>query len=302
MHLDPWNAAMTAWGLVTTLRAPEALVRAFVAHHLALGATQLWLYFDDPHDPAYDAVAHIPGVNATRCSQGHWQAIARQRPAKIENRQTRNAQVAYAACPLPWLGHVDIDEYLWPARPVGDLLHDVPPDVAMLRMEPYEAMQDAGHPDAAPRLFRGALKERHADLRTAILGSYADVLPQAMLSHVVGKAMFRTAIAGLSMRLHGAFLNGVRQPGPAFSRDMVLLHCHAQGKAAWRDALEFRLTRGAYQYQPALQSYLAAADSDELDRFYRETQVLTLEKQALLRSAGRLIEADLVAGPFASGR
>jgi Glycosyl transferase family 2 len=290
---------MTAWGLVTTVRAPEALVRAFVTHHLSLGAAQLWLYFDDPDDPAFDTIAAIPGVVATRCSADYWHAIARQRPTKIENRQTRNAQAAYAACTLPWLGHVDVDEYLWPTRPVADLLADVPPDLVMLRMEPFEAMQDAERPGAPPRLFRGSLKDRHASLRGEILGRYAEILPNAMLSHSVGKAMFRTGITGMSLRLHGAFLNGTRLRGPAFSRDMVLLHCHAQDQSAWGEALEFRLTRGAYQYQPALQAFLAAASPDELDLFWRETQVLTPEKQAQLRGAGRLVEADLLTGPFA---
>jgi hypothetical protein len=115
----------------------------------------------------------------------------------------------------------------------------------------------------------------------------------------VGKAIFRTGVAGLSLRLHGAFLNGSRLRGPAFSREIVLLHCHAQNKAAWRDALDFRLTRGAYQYQPALQAFLAGASPDELDLFWRETQILSPEKQALLRGAGRLVEADLLTGPFA---
>ena len=288
---------MTGWGLVTTLRAPTPLVLGFIRHHLALGAAQLWLYFDDPDDPAYDAVASIPGVVATRCSQDHWQEVDGRRPDKIEKRQTRNAQTAYAACPLPWLGHVDVDEYLWPARPVADLLDAVAPDVAMLRMEPFEAMQDADHPHAPPRLFRGPLKTVHAGIRTAILGPYADVLPEAMLSHSVGKAMFRTGIARLSLRLHGAFLDGERLRGPAFCPDMVLLHCHAQDQQAWRDALEFRLTRGAYQYQPALQSFLASATAEELDRFYRHTQILTQEKQVILQKAGRLVKADLAAGP-----
>ena len=290
---------MTAWGLGTTVRASEAMIRAFVTHHLALGATQLWLYFDDPDDPAFDAIAAIAGVVATRCSAQHWQTLAGMRPARIENRQTRNAQAAYGACTLPWLGHVDIDEYLWPASPVADVLDAVPPDVAMLRMEPFEAMQDADHPAASPRLFRGPLKDRHAHLRAPVLGRFANVFPEAMLSHSVGKALFRTHVAGLSPRLHGAFLNGVRLRGPAFSRDMVLLHCHTQDQAAWRAALEYRLTRGAYQYRPDLQSYLAAADADELGHFYRETQVLTREKQAMLRGAGRLVEADLAAGPSA---
>ena len=44
--------AAPSWGTVTTLRAPLAVVLAFVAHHRAAGAAEVWLFFDDPADPA----------------------------------------------------------------------------------------------------------------------------------------------------------------------------------------------------------------------------------------------------------
>lgn len=292
---------MMDWGLVTTVRAPQAQVLAFVDHHLGLGAARLWLYFDDPDDPAFDAVAARPQVIATRCSGAYWQTIARRRPEKVETRQTRNAQAAYAACELPWLGHVDIDEFLWPTRPVSQLLAKVPPEDVMLRMEPFEAMHDPDRLAGPPRIFRAALRARHAALRPAILGRYAPILPEAMLSHSVGKAFFRSGIADLSLRLHGAFRHGERVKGPAFNPEIALLHCHAQDRAAWSSALEFRLTRGAYQYQPALQAFLQAASPAEIDHFYDETQTLTPHKKEVLLAAGRLIEADLTTGPVALG-
>jgi Glycosyl transferase family 2 len=292
---------MTSWGLVTTLRAPKALVMAFVDHHLALGAARLWLYFDDPDDPAYDAVAALPCISATRCGPDHWEKITKRRPDKVENRQSRNAQDAYAGCPLPWIGHVDVDEFIWPARPVSAFLDAVPQTEPMLRMEPFEAMHDLAQPDGPPRAFRGALKARHADLRPAILGRYAETLPEGMLSHSVGKAFFRTGIPGLSLRLHGAFRDGARVPGPPFTPGIALLHCHAQDLSTWQAALAFRLTQGAYQYQPALQAFLQSAEAAEIARFYTETQTLTPEKEALLIGAKRLILADLAHPPRGAG-
>ncbi len=292
---------MTTWGLVTTVRAPQAQVLAFVDHHLSLGAARLWLYFDDPEDPAFDAVAALPRIMATRCSPSYWEKIAKQRPDKVENRQSRNAQNAYAACDLSWIGHIDVDEFLWPARAMTAVLDAVPRHEIMLRMEPFEAMHDPAQPDGPPRTFRGALQARDAALRSQILGKYCDILPKGMLSHAVGKALFRSSIPGLSLRLHGAFQNGARVAGPAFAPDIALLHCHAQDRAAWLNALEFRLTRGAYQYQPALQAFLQSSDPAEIARFYQETQILTPRKEALLRAAKRLIRADLTRPPNAQG-
>lgn len=282
------------WGLVATVKAPPEKLLAFVAWHLDLGATRLWLFFDDPADPAHDLVAAHPQITAIRCDDDHW-ARLKSRPDRHQNRQSKNAQAAYKGCRLPWIGHIDVDEFLWPAAPVGEILATLPPDQATLRMEPHEAMHDPALPDDiyTARAFRGPLKPRHAHLRVPVLGGYAKVLPEGHLSHTNGKSFFRTGIPGLSPRLHGAFHNGERLPGPPFDPRLRLLHFHAQDRAAWEKALPFRLSRGAYQYHPDLQALLSAAGPEETAYFYQRTQTLTPDAAAMLRSEGRLIEADL---------
>ncbi len=285
------------WGLVATVKAAPEKVAAFVAHHLSLGAARIWLYFDDPDDAAFDLVARIPQVTATRCDTDHWERL-RTRPERHQNRQSRNAQAAYKACLLPWIGHVDVDEFLWPSRPgetVAGILGTLPPDQLTLRMEPFEAMHDPSLPDDVftARLFRGPLKQRFAHLREPVLGSYAAILPEGHLSHTNGKSFFRTGIQQLSPRLHGAFLNGERLSGPAFDRRLRLLHFHAQDREAWLNALPFRLTRGAYQYHAEMQAHLANAGPEEIGFFYDRTQLLTADLASLLTGEGRLVEADL---------
>lgn len=286
------------WGLVATVKAPPEKVAAFVAHHLSLGAARIWLYFDDPADPAAEPLSRLPRVTATRCNDGHWERL-RGRPDRHQNRQSKNAQAAYKACLLPWLGHVDVDEFLWPSPPgprtVAEILGSLPPGQTTLRMEPFEAMHDPALPDDifTARLFRGPLKQRFAHLRQPVLGAYADILPEGHLSHTNGKSFFRTGIPGLSPRLHGAFLKGQRLPGPPFDRRLPLLHFHAQDREGWLKALPFRLTRGAYQYHAALQAHLASAGPEETAFFYDRTQCLPPDIAQLLREEGRLIEADL---------
>lgn len=291
------NSQPLRWGVVATVKAAPEKVAAFVAHHLELGASRIWLFFDDPEDPAFPALSRLRRVTATRCDDDHW-ARLNGRPERHQNRQSKNARAAYRGCKLAWLAHIDVDEFLHLAEPessVADILASLPPEQWTMRVEPFEAMNDPSLPDDifTARQFRGALKPRFAHLRTDILGGYAKILPEGHLSHANGKSFFRTGIAGLHPRLHGAFYQGARLPAPPFDPRLQLLHFHAQDREEWIKALPYRVTRGAYQYHPALQELLQSAGKEEIAYFYNRTQRLTEEAAALLAAEGRLIEANL---------
>ncbi len=284
------------WALVATVKAPGEKILAFLAWHLDLGASQITLCFDDPDDPALALIAaqHLPRLRLIACDAAHWQA-AGGRPERHQNRQAKNARMVYRSCEAAWLGHIDVDEFIWSPEPPGALLGALPPSQIMCRMEPFEALHDPDLPDDiyTARAFRGPLKQAHAALRGPVLGDYATILPEAMLSHSAGKVFFRTGVPGLSPRLHGAFIGGERLPGPGFHPGLRLLHFHAQDREDWLTALPFRLTRGAYQYRPEMQAWLASASAEEVADFYLATQRARPEAAALLHDAGRLVEARL---------
>ena len=287
---------MTGWGLCATVKAPVDQVMAFVAHHLSLGCARIWLFFDDPDDPAAAVVAHLPRVTVTRCDDAHWRRIRGKRPERHQNRQSRNMQSVYAGGPLPWIAHIDVDEFLWPRQDIGAVLAAQHPDLAQLPMAPWEALHDPSLPDdifTANRFRRALSGDSHAALRGRVFGPHAPLLPKGVLSHSVGKCFFRTGIAGLQPRLHGAFLNGFRLPGGGFCPDVALLHFHAEDPARWLDRLQFRLTRGAYQYNPALADWLKAADDAAIRAFYAHVQMVAPATLDALRGADALIEADL---------
>jgi hypothetical protein len=284
---------MPSWAVVATVKAPEEKVLAFVAHHLSLGAARVFLYFDDPDDPAMAAVSNLSRVTATRCTEAYW-AERGGRHDRHQNRQSRNASDAYGRCDTDWLCHIDIDEFILAPRPVADCLADIPEGTIVTRLEPFEAMHDPQLTDDiyTARVFRGALRHEQRHLRSGVLGPYAEVNRDGLLSHANGKVIFRTRIRGLGPRLHGVFLNGIRVEA-GWHPELKLLHFHAQDRQAWRAALPFRLTRGAYQYRPELQSFLQGAAPDEIDRFYQQTQVLPPDLLASLEEAGRVITAEL---------
>lgn len=284
---------MLTWGLVATVKAPEAEVLAFVAHHLSLGATRIWLYFDDPDDPTFAKVARLPRVTATRCTEAYWAAQG-GRHDRHQNRQARNARNAQRDCDLDWLGHLDVDEYIHAPRPVADILAERPLTAVALRMEPFEAVHTPGLPDDifTARHFRGPLRDALRDLRAPVLGLYRSILPKGHLSHSVGKSFCRPAVRGVGLRLHAVYMKQERIDTP-FNPELRVLHFHAQNYDAWRNALPFRLERGAYQYHPDLQHHLTGATEKVIKHFYDATQTLTTEKLALLEQHDRLVTTDL---------
>ncbi len=293
--IPPAEGIVTTWGICTTVKAPAAQVQAFVAYHLGLGAAHIWLHFDDPDDPAAGLFDH-PAITVIRCSDAYWMDYIGRRPPKHQNRQARNMQRIYALTDLPWIAHIDVDEYITSQTDIGTALGRTPPDQPMLRMAPWEALHDPALPDDifTARHFRAALNGKHnAAARARVFGEYAALLSDGVLSHSAGKCFFRTGLARFEPRLHGAFRAGERVQGVPFSDDIQLLHFHAQDPAPWRNRLTFRLTRGAYQFNPPLQEWLLAADPAAIDRFYLETQTATPETLARLRAEGALREVTL---------
>ena len=286
---------MTGWGVCTTLNATREQVLAFVAHHLDLGADHIWLHFDDPDAPAADLAMRLPRTTVIRCDAAYWQALPGGRPDTHQNRQTRNIQRVCAEAALPWIAHLDHDEFLLADRPVAGILDDVPQDRLLLRVAPFEALHDPALPDDifTARQFRAPLRgPHHAADRAALFGNHAALMPDGVLSHSAGKCFFRTGIRRMRPRIHGAFRANARVAGGAFHPDLALLHFHAQDRAQWLDRLAFRLAQGGYRDRP-LHIWLAEADAAARHGFYDAVQVATPDKVDLLRQLGLLREVDL---------
>lgn len=283
------------WGICSTVKAPPDQVQAFAAYHLALGAAHIWLHFDDPDDAAINLFDH-PQITTIRCTDAYWTETNGKRPDRHQNRQGRNMHRVYKSTALPWVAHIDVDEFILPQTDIPAALNTLPPDQSMLRMAPWEALHDASLPNDifTARHFRAGLRgDTNRAARQRVFGAYAPLLENGVLSHAAGKCFFRTGLARFEPRLHGAFRAGSRVPGGAFSTDIAVLHFHAEDPKRWRDRLQFRLTRGAYQYNKPLQDWLLAADDAAIDRFYLETQTATAETLTRLRAENLLLHTNL---------
>jgi hypothetical protein len=287
---------MTTWGICATVKAPAAQVLAFVAHHLTLGAEEVTICLDDPADPVGEVLGHIPGVTVHPCDVAWWQALEMDRPDKHQVRQVRNANRVLRQTALPWIAHLDVDEFLLAHAPVGSVLATIPDDQPVLRLPPFEALTTPGLPDDifTATQFRAAMVGRKDGvIRRAVFGDYAALLPRGVLSHAEGKCFFRSGVPGLQARLHSGFMRGERLDRAPSDPRIDLLHFHAQDGAAWRRALPFRLSRGAYQFNPALREYLTGSTEAEIEAFHRAVQQPPPHIIAMMRDAGKLREARL---------
>jgi FkbM family methyltransferase len=234
------------WATVTTLKEPVDRVKAFVAQHVYLGASEIWLYFDDPEDPAIPVVEKVPQVRVVRCTPEH-KAAHSNKAGTHEGRQKANANHAYARTGADWMIHLDADEMVQADRPVAALLADAQGDV--IRLAPFEALHYAkaalnGRPS---HYFRGALPDTPQGRKAAetAYGRFAGTLAAGMLSHAAGKFLVRTGLPDMQLSIHAPF-RGDRRAAAVDATEARLLHFHGDDYDHWRSHLERRLSGGAY--------------------------------------------------------
>ncbi|MEL6957829.1 MAG: glycosyltransferase family 2 protein [Pseudomonadota bacterium] len=283
------------WGVCTTAKAPLPQLLAFVAWHKHLGADNIWVHLDDADPVSANVLGQIDGVTPVLCDDAYW-AVKGDRPRRQEPRQSYNVQRVYGLTYLPFLAHVDVDEYILPSRPVADILDDFKSSDPYISMRPAEALHDADLPDDifTARQFRLPFPPKMPDVqKRAVLGEFAEVLPRNVLSHQVGKAIFRTGLAGFKPKLHAGTWEGEDHIRVGKHPELLVLHFHAQNRKEWHAALPHRVRDGAYRFNEPLAAYLGGATQEEVERFYDHTQVAQEPLLSALDAHGLLVEAEL---------
>ncbi|MEP2030062.1 MAG: glycosyltransferase family 2 protein [Paracoccaceae bacterium] len=288
---------MTKWGVVATVKAAHTDVLNFAAHHLDLGAHRLYVYLDGPAPETYATLKAHPKIRVTACDAVFWQKNGGWRPKKHQVRQIRNATHAYQRrTEVDWFAHIDVDEFLWPAAPIADLLKALPPDVQCARTYPIELL--AGSNDA----YKGRIPDNanRAAIAAELYPTFGEYLKGGFLSHVAGKLFYRTGITDLDVRIHNIFQGETMNPGETLLPQIELCHHHATSWDNWRSAYRYRLRKGAYRadLSPAhrntmtLHGLLSALEADDkqdaLRDFFDEVAADSPDLRARLDAHGLL--------------
>lgn len=240
---------MTRWGIVSTVKAPDRDILNFAAYHLQLGAHRLYLYLDAPEQALFDRLKTHPKIKVIACDDAWW-AKRKGRPEKHQSRQFLNARHAYnRRVELDWLAHIDVDEFLWPARPLADQLAALPDSCLCARVRPIEALAPAPgdtSPETTFKAFHLDPTERRRAAET-VFPTYGRYLSGGFLSHVAGKLFYRTGVDGLQMKIHNITVQGEQNPGEVALTETELCHLHAQSWEEWQRTYRYRLKQGSYR-------------------------------------------------------
>lgn len=297
------DAATLRWGLVATIRADLAQIAGFAAYHLDLGAQALHLYLDQPDAAAAAWLGRDPRIHVTQCDTAWWAATGKLRPDAHQLRQAHNATrtLRAVADSLDWLGHIDVDEFLLPAAPMSQLLAQVRPDAALVRILPAEALATDG---PRPRHFK--LTHKAAGQPKAVT---QDIYPTfgmhlygGFLSHHSGKVFARPGIPDTRLGIHTLKFNGEEATNAVTLPASYLAHFHAPTWDHFRRHFDFRRAKGSYRDRhdtdqlglSDILAFLAEEDGDAgLRTFFDEICADTPALRAKLAAHGMLLTRPL---------
>ncbi len=305
------------WGVVATIRAPCQDILNFAGHYLALGAAKVFIYLDADEPAARAALMRHPKCRVILTDDGYW-TRRRQRRGRPDNHQFRqvvNATHCYNRAPgVDWLLHADVDEFLLTQTPVPDQLAALPAATLSARVRPIEVLQS--DPDDPPP--DGYLWGKGCDPRRRVRQAQTrKIFPRfglhlngGFLSHVIGKIFVRTGREDVAIRIHNAFVGGVKDTRSEELPACRLAHFHAAGWEEWRQRYRYRLQHGSYRpdLKGAARQNAAALNmhdllsmieeeggEEALRAFYTEVCVATPELRRRLKRRGHLhkIKLDL---------
>jgi len=168
---------------------PAALILAWVAHHLALGATEAHVFLDRPNPEAEAALRDVPGCFVRLCDDGYWAASSRgEPPLRHTGRQKFDSTEVYRTRQLDWVLHCDADEFV---DVTGDFLGELAgQEGRVLRLRNLERVRRGAPQDIFEGSFRGMLAD--AALVEEIYGRWAGFLETGMAGYCEGKDIART--------------------------------------------------------------------------------------------------------------
>lgn len=198
---------MVSWGVVAMVDEPAALLAAYAAHHLDLGAAEVHLCLDRRNDEAQDLLGALPGVVLHADGEDGWGFRGQgQRPPRLNGRQKYHASRVLAQTRLDWLLHCDADEFLQPppeGETIATLLARIDGAVNWVQVAVAERVFLRGRP--AGEIFAGAFRlpwPGFAREGGTVYGPEAMALMQyGLCGHRMGKAMVRSG-RGLFIGVH----------------------------------------------------------------------------------------------------
>ena len=139
--------------IITTVRDPGVCLESFIRYHLALGIDHIYIFFDDPEDPAiqvalqFSDVTAIPNDEALQVQQALGNVLyPKYGPHvgyEVMARQILNVETAIQLAldqGMDWILHIDGDELFYPGQMMAlDWFDQVSDDIFQVTFLNHEA-------------------------------------------------------------------------------------------------------------------------------------------------------------------
>ena len=292
-----------SWGVVATVREPAALLVAFAAYHLDMGAKRIHLYLDAPNPELRVLIGDDPRISLIDATQEFYvDDLNRRRPPGINRRQIVNAAHAEMVTDVDWLFHLDADEYLTRSDPAAELAQ-LPGEIMALLVPNGERVYAAGAP--ITDVFDGDL-----------------ILPvpnPAALARLRGPEMNRFSRQGLmgytrgksAVRVGKGFAPGIHEPSMALELKAAatdLLVCHFDGLTRLHWALKMMrhiennllhdAGRGRSDYRTEQLRAVrdAGGDLNAIEAFHDRLRLIGSQGARKMRARGWMLDTDVDPG------
>lgn len=286
------------WAVVATVDEPAALLAAFAAHHLDLGAAAVHLFLDAPNPEAEALLAGIPRLRVTLCDDEWWRTSRRgSRPQRHTARQKSNAAHVYRQGEVDWLLHCDADEFVWPLADLAAELALAGDRFGYLNLRVAERAWTGEEGDIFVGRFRTPLPD-FAARGAAIYGPRVEYLKDGLSGHSTGKGIVKTG-REYEMGVHHPVPGAVPVPMRPANAARLL---HFDGLTPLHFALKLlkRATEsyggpprphGAHRILQFTRMAAAARDAGAWRALAAEVQGLTAAQAEALEAADGLLEA-----------
>lgn len=291
-----------SWGIVMTVDEPGLLVLTNVAWHLQTGAREIYVYFDDRHDPVADLLEDWPGVIVQRCDWPYWLSHGQEkaRPPIHRTRQIMNANHALARAQSDWLFHIDADEFLYQTSDLGGELAAISALNCELLVPVWERVDGPQGCSIFEGAFRSPTTGHHGGMESdtvlsSIYGDGAQYLFRGVAGHAAGKCGAPVG-SGFTLNLHWTARSDLAGHAPRWkSSSTQLLHFDGLTPRHWASKLQFkaRYKKEEATYLPHRRAQMelvagCAGDPERQAAAYETIKRLPLDVSQRLEALGLL--------------
>jgi len=120
----------------------------FVNYHLNIGIDHIFLFFDDPSDPAADILLEEKRVSCIRCDSNYWADLAgniSKSNLSINARQEINSRVAIKKSrqeDYQWICHIDGDELIYAPQGIKEAIGFISSNVQISKFPVFEVIPE----------------------------------------------------------------------------------------------------------------------------------------------------------------